>query len=362
MGFLALILALALEQGRPLPRDNAVHRAAARVADAIARSTDAGHRRHGAIGWGLAVGAAVLAVAFAEWLLGAIGVLAVLALHVAVLYHTVGFRQFSHAFTEIQLALAANDTEGARQALQRWIRQSDPGFVVADLPVDELCRIAIAHALVAAHRHVFGPLFWYLLLPGAIGPVIYRAAQFLADRWGAGARDVAGLGPSGAPTVPASPSPATSTALVPVALQGPAGEAYGRFADRAYRVLDWLPVRLAAVGFAIVGNFEDAAYCWRAAAAVRGGDEQRRILLMAGGGALGLRIADPRIEAELRGEAVGIDPDAGAAGSGPQSGFEWSGSSPDAAGLRSAVGLVWRAVVLWIGLFAMLTIANWLGR
>jgi hypothetical protein len=30
--------------------------------------------------------------------------------------------------------------------------------------------------------------------------------------------------------------------------------------------------------------------------------------------------------------------------------------------LRSAVGLVWRSVVLWILLFAMLTIANWLGR
>jgi adenosylcobinamide-phosphate synthase len=358
MGFLALILALALEQGRPLPRDNAVHRAAARVADAIARSTDAGKRRHGALGWGLAVGAAVLAVALAQWLLGAIGPPAVLALHVAVLYHTVGFRQFSHAFTEIQLALAANDTEGARQALQRWIRQSDPGFVAADLPVDELCRIAIAHALVAAHRHVFGPLFWYLLLPGAVGPVIYRAAQFLADRWGAGARDATEIGPSGAPTVPASPSPAT--ALVPVAPNG--GEAYGLFADRAYRVLDWLPVRLAAVGFAVVGNFEDAAYCWRAAAAVRGGDEQRRILLMAGGGALGLRIADPRIEVELRGEAASVDADASAAASGPPSGFEWSGSPPDAAGLRSAVGLVWRAVVLWIGLFAMLTIANWLGR
>ena len=360
MGFVALILALVLEQLRPLPRDNPVHTASSAVADAIAASTDAGRRRHGAVGWGLAVGAAVLAVLVAEAVVGWVGALPLLALHVAVLYHTVGFRQFSHAFTEIQLALAASDGEGARQALQRWIRQRDPDFVVGELPVDELCRVAIGRALVAAHRHVFGPLFWYLLLPGAIGPVIYRAAQFLADRWGAGTRDETQIGPSGAPTVPASPSAAT--ALVPVAPHGPAGEAYGRFADRAYRVLDWLPVRLAAVGFAVVGNFEDAAYCWRAAAAVRGGDEQRRILLMAGGGALGLRIADPRIEAELRGEAVGIDPDAGAAGSGPQSGFEWSGSSPDAAGLRSAVGLVWRAVVLWIGLFAMLTIANWLGR
>ena len=111
----------------------------------------------------------------------------------------------------------------------------------------------------------------------------------------------------------------------------------------------------------MVGNFEDAVYCWRAASAVRGGDEQRRLLLMTGGGALGLRIADARVEAEVRGDAAALDADPSLSGGAP-SGFDWTGSPPDTTGLRSAVGLVWRSVVLWIGLFAMLTIANWLGR
>jgi adenosylcobinamide-phosphate synthase len=354
MGFVALILALVAEQLRPLPRDNPVHAASASVADAIAAATDAGRWRHGAIGWGLAVGAAVLAVVVAEAVLGWIGVLPLLALHVAVLYHTVGFRQFSHAFTEIQLALAASDGEGARQALQRWIRQRDPDFVVGELPVHELCRMAIGRALVAAHRHVFGPLFWYILLPGAIGPVLYRAAQFLAERWARGGHGAV-----------RDPGPDTLVAAVagggtpgPAA---PAPEPYGRFAARAYRVLDWLPVRLSAAGFAVVGNFEDAIYCWRAAAAVRGGDEQRRLLLMTGGGALGLRIADARIEGEVRGDSAALDADPSLSGGAP-GGFEWTGAPPDAAGLRSAVGLVWRSVVLWVGLYGMLTIANWLGR
>lgn len=139
-------------------------------------------------------------------------------------------------------------------------------------------------------------------------------------------------------------------------------EPYGWFAARAYRLLDWLPSRLAAAGFAIVGNFEDAIYCWRAAAAIRGGDEQRRILLMTGGGALGVRVADPRLEAEVRAGGPSTpeaDPTSPASSG---SGFDWVGVDPDANGLRSAVGLVWRSVVLWIVLFAMLTIANWLGR
>jgi adenosylcobinamide-phosphate synthase len=357
MGFVALILALALEQFRPLPRDNVVHAAAAAVADAIAGTTDAGRRRHGALGWAVAVGLALGSVLLGTVLLEPVGVLAVLAMHVAVLYFTVGFRQFSHAFTEIQLALAASDTEGARQALQAWVRQRDPAFEVGDLPVEELCRMAIAQALIAAHRHVFGPLFWYILLPGAIGPVLYRTAQFLAERWssaGLGRRDAA-IEALSAPRGGADDAPGSSA----VAVRAP-GESYGGFAANAYRWLDWLPVRLAAAGFAVVGNFEDAVYCWRAASAVRGGDEQRRVLLMAGGGALGLRIADARVEAEIRGDgALDADPSvSGAASLAP----DWPGNPPDAAGLRSAVGLVWRSVVLWIGLFAMLTIANWLGR
>jgi adenosylcobinamide-phosphate synthase len=366
MGFVALLLALIAEQMRPLPRDNLAHRGFAAVVDRVAALTNAGQRLHGVVGWFAVVGSALVAVLLAQWVAASIGAIAVLALHALVLYHTVGLRQFSHAFTEIQLALAANDPDGARQALQRWVRLEDPEYVVGDMPVAEVCRQAIARALVAAHRHVFGPLFWYMLLPGAIGPVLYRAAQFVADRWKA------------APARPAEA--ALLSAAVEPAPAVVAGEPYGDFAQQAYAVIDWLPVRLASAGFAIVGNFEDAVYCWRAAAAnrragasrsntpwgdlQRGGDPQRRILLMAGGGALGIRIADPRIEADVRGagSTAATDDDPSLTGGAPAGGFDWQGAEPDAAGLRSAAALVWRSLVLWILLFAMVTIANWLGR
>ena len=60
-----------------------------------------------------------------------------------------------------------------------------------------------------------------------------------------------------------------------------------------------------------------------------------------------MRIADPALESQW---------------SAGEQGFDWQGAEPAAESLRSAVGLVWRSVVLWIFLFAMLTIANWLGR
>ncbi len=311
MGFVALIFALLIEQGRPLRADNWVHRAIIAVADGVIGGTDAGHRRYGVFGWCLVVGGLLLLLVGVEWALSRVHPLALFCLHVAVLYWTVGFRQFSHAFTEIQIALAAGDIAQARQSLQTWLRRSQPDLIVGDASVSEICRMAIARALVAAHRHVFGPLFWYILLPGAIGPVAYRVAQTLARRW---------YRPN---------------------------EPYGEFARSAYKILDWLPLRMSAAGFAIVGNFEDAVYCWRGAVAAGTGDDQRALLLATGGGALGLRIADPALESQW---------------SSGEHGFDWQGAEPSADGLRSAVGLVWRSVVLWIFLFAMLTIANWLGR
>lgn len=323
MGFIALIFTLFIEQGRPLGEDNPVHRATLGMADSVRAITDAGERRYGVLGWLIVVGCALLAVGLLDWLASMVHPLAVFVVHVAVLYLTIGFRQLSHAFNEVQVALAADDASGARTVLERWL-----GRVDVDVAIDQVaressasavCREAIAAALVASHRHLFGPLFWYIVLPGVTGPVLYRIAELLARRWSRPLID--------------------GTALV--------DEPYGAFADIAFRVIDWLPVRLSSASFAIVGNFEDAVYCWRGAIASGTATDSRALLLASGGGALGLRVAEPVLEARWA--------------EGGQ-GFEWQGAEPDAGALQSAVGLVWRSAVLWISLFAMLTIATWLGR
>lgn len=310
MGFVALIFALLIEQGWPLSPNNSVHVALVRLSDWVKTVTDAGERLHGVFGWVMIVGATALAAGAAHWLAAKLHPIAVFCVYVALLYLTIGFRQFSHAFSEIQIALAANDLPNAQMVLQRWLQRHNPEFVVADAPVSEVCRLAISHALVAAHRHVFGPLFWFILMPGVVGPVIYRVAQMLSERWVDGR------------------------------------EPYGQWADRAYRLLDWIPLRLSAAGFAVVGNFEDAVYAWRGAVASGTGNDQRALLLATGGGALGLRVADAELQAKW-------------AASGQE--FDWQGVEPGPDGLRSGVGLVWRSVVLWIALLAMMTIASWLG-
>ena len=35
-----------------------------------------------------------------------------------------------------------------------------------------------------AHRELFGVLFWFIVLPGPAGAILYRLAGELARRWG----------------------------------------------------------------------------------------------------------------------------------------------------------------------------------
>ena len=116
---------------------------------------------------------------------------------------------------------------------------------------------------------------------------------------------------------------------------------FGEFARRAFYALDWLPARFSAASFAIVGDFEDAIYCWRTQAA-RWPDPLLGIVLAAGAGALGVRLGLPI----ARGGVVEDRPELGL------------GEEADTPFLDSTVGLIWRALVLWLALLLVVSIAK----
>jgi adenosylcobinamide-phosphate synthase len=101
------------------------------------------------VGLTLAVGLLYSLLVSVSWVLG-------LLLNVAVLYFALGFRQFSHRGSEIQIALANGDLAAARRELTAWKRLSDPTYSAADLTSEEVVRQAIEHGLLLAQRHVFG--------------------------------------------------------------------------------------------------------------------------------------------------------------------------------------------------------------
>lgn len=316
MALFSLIITLLVEQLRALPARNPVYSVLAAWVHAAPRDLNAGRRRHGLMAWLLLVLGPTLAVAVVFLLLAQISWLFALAFNVLVLYFTLGFRQFSHPATEIQIALANGDLNGARRELAAWRREEDPSYNPADLSVNELVRESVEHGLMLAQRHVFGVLLWFILLPGASGAVFYRMATYVAREWN---RDPEGV-------------------AVP--------DRFGEFARRAAAWIDWLPARMTALGFAVVGDFEGGLYCWRQVSR-RPGEEgmpspdSRTLILGTASGALGVRLMPAAEYGQHFDES-----DDGLA-------------EPDPQTLRSVVGLVWRSMLLWLALLALITVARW---
>src|SRR5438552_1225832 len=117
MSVLAIIAALVIEQWRPLGDRKAVQGTLAAWASWLEQSFNGGERRHGMVAWLVAVLPPVLLAYALHAVLYSVHPLLALAFNVAVLYLTLGFRQFSHYFTDIQLAIKAGDLERARALL-----------------------------------------------------------------------------------------------------------------------------------------------------------------------------------------------------------------------------------------------------
>jgi len=307
MTLFSLIFALLLEQWRPSGDRNRVILLFLSYADRLERYFNTGVGRHGVAAWIAAVVPVLVFTGWIYYLLYSFNPLLAWAWNVVMLYLTMGFRQFSDSFTEIRDALKNGDLLLARKLLKAW-----RGVQADELSSQEIARITIELALIHSHRHVFGIIICFAILPGPLGPVLYRLADLLSERWG------------GRPD------------------QEP--DAFGQFAAKAFEVIDWLPARSTAVSFAIAGNFEDAVYCWRAQAA-SWVDHAQGIILASGAGALGVLLGD-----SLR--------DAGGKYYRPELGV---GDEADMDFLQSTVGLIWRTLVLWLLLLLLLEIASWVG-
>jgi len=329
MSLFALITALLLEQVHPLSSRKFLSGLLSGYVNYFRQRFNAGQQRHGMIAWLLAVLPLLAGVIVMYQLLCRVSPVFAWAFNVLVLYLTMGFRQFSHYFTDIHQALREGRLDEARRLLSAW-----RGISSQELNAEEVARLTIEQALIASHRYVFGVIVWFVLfsavgLGGAAGALLYRLGQFL--RWHlaeeyqdrrSGQEDETKSSDGG---------------------QWGRGE-FGKFSRMAFYCLDWLPVRLSAMTFAIVGNFEDTIYCWRTQAA-SWPDAETGILLSSGAGALGVRLGMPIPQGGelLDRSELGVGDDA-------DNGF-----------MQSTVGLVWRSVVFWLILLMLLTLSNLLG-
>lgn len=299
MSLLALLVALLAQHAYPPKPRRRLLAFYGRVCLSAAKRLNAGDRNSGIAAWFALMLAVLVPAALATALASAIHPFALWVLDIVVLYATLRFLHTAGELRAIEKLLREGDVAGAASRLAQW--QGEP--VEAD-DAGSVARLAAEQALREAHQGAFAPLFWYLVLPGPIGLVLYPLALRAAQAWeqvvDADERD------------------------------------FGWFAGRAFHAIDWIPQRLTAFAFAVVGDFEDAIFCWRSQAAAWMRPEEG-IVLASGAGALGVRLGDPVSES---GELV-VRPALGVG----------EGAREDA--LASLEALLWRALALWLVVFLL---------
>jgi len=176
--------------------------------------------------------------------------------------------------------------------------------------------------------------FWFVVLAscglGPAGAVLYRLAEFSQRYWSYKNRTTGAI---------------TNDGLC-------------QRSETLFALIDHLPARLTAFGFAVVGNFEEAVACWRRDAELWRQPNDGAVLAAAAG-AVGVRLGGKSAPPLGADRSQGLDPataaqETDARGSTP-------GATPVLGHLRSVVGLVWRSVVLWMLLLALLSLANLVG-
>lgn len=291
--------------------------------DWVAQTLDAGEQRLAWRAWSLAVGVPTLLALLIHWaLMWLIGWPVAMLWSILVMYATLGFRQFSHHFTDIRDALEAGDEALAQELVAQWRHVK-----VGGLSKNELLRHVIEYSALSAHRHVFGVLAWFSILAafglGPAGAVLYRMSAWVNVLW---SKDTA--------QVVSEPLRSISRSI--------------------WHHIDWVPARLTALAFAVVGNFEEAVDCWRNYAQ-RFPDDNGGVVLAATSGAIGVRLGGQALQESA---VMSEDVDDFLR---DQSSESTPGREPELGHLSSLVGLVWRTVVMWMVLLALLTLARLLG-
>ena len=191
-------------------------------------------------------------------------------------------------------ALAGGDIAAARAKVGKIVSRDADGM-------DEgaVARATVESVLENGNDAVFAALFWFAIA-GAPGVVLYRLSNTLDAMWGY--RDARHLH-------------------------------FGWFAARLDDALNYVPARLTAIVYGVVGNFPRALACWRQQAPLWYSPNAGPVMA-AGAGALGLKLGgDARYGGQWKRR--------------PELGC---GDAPRHADIGRALALVRRASYLWVAL------------
>lgn len=260
---------------------------AAAIEKRLNRRTIAG----GVLGWALAV---------LPWVALALVLrpLAPFAVDVLLLYFSLGARSLCEHAEAVARPLREGRLDEARQRVG-WIVSRD----TAALDESGVAKAGVESVLENGNDAIFGALFWFALFGGP-GALLFRLANTLDAMWG---------------------------------YRTERYNLYGRWAARFDDALNWLPARLTALSYALLGRWRDALACWRTQAP---GWESPNAgpVMAAGAGSLGVQCGGAAIyhgREEIR-PPLGCGP------------------APVAADLGRAITLIRRSLWLWLAVLFLI--------
>ena len=266
-----------------------------RLAERIERRCNtggSGWRSHGVSAWCLAVLPLTLLV----------GVLAQLpligwAVEILALYAALGLKSLGEHAQPVAQALRLGDLPLARTRVGYLVSRNS-----AALDATGVARAGTESVLENGSDAVFAALFWFLVA-GAPGVVLYRLSNTLDAMWG---------------------------------YRNPRFERFGWAAAKIDDGLNYLPARLVALTYALLGQTVLALRCWRQQAP-QWDSPNAGPVMAAGAGALGVSLGGA---AEYHGELHQRP----ALGEGPP---------PKARDIERALNMVYAGVLLWLALLLL---------
>jgi adenosylcobinamide-phosphate synthase len=253
-------------------------------------------RRAGLLAWGLAVLPWVLLAGAMQWLLWRWSAWVGAGFVALTLYFALGLRSLGEHALPVVRALEADDLPAARIVVGRIVSRD-----TAALDAAQVAGAATESVLENGSDAVFAALFWGVLL-GAPGAVLYRLANTLDAMWG---------------------------------YRTPRLLRFGWAAARIDDGLNFIPARMTALTYALLGHTRTALRCWRRQGAGWKSPNAGPVMA-AGAGALRVALG-------------GAAPYHGQWQSRPALG---EGTPPDASSIRRALWLVRGGVGCWLLLLA----------
>lgn len=224
-----------------------------RMADRIEQrfnSGGRGWRSHGVTAWVLAVIPLTILATALSWL-PYIGWL----VDILALYCALGMRSLGEHVQPVADALRRQDLDEARTRVGYLVSRQ-----TSELDATDVARAATESVLENGSDAVFAAIFWFAVA-GAPGVVLYRLSNTLDAMWG---------------------------------YRNERFERFGWAAARIDDVLNYIPARLVALTYAVLGKTRAALRCWRQQAP-HWDSPNAGPVMAAGAGALGVALGGPAI-------------------------------------------------------------------